>query len=100
MRHTLALLLLLLASPGQAATCDGQDLIAALPANQCAALQAKADVQPLAHGNLWTATKYGHHISLAFTYHGLKSFAKPGRAGWLTPLSPVRVYCVTQAFCG
>ena len=48
--------------------CHGQNLIAALPADQLATLQTKAEV-PFAHGNLWQATKGGQTITLAGTYH-------------------------------
>lgn len=84
MRRTLALLLLLMASPGHAATCHGQDLIAALPADQRAALQARADAQPFTHGNLWTATKDGQQITLAGTYH----LADPRFGPMLDALAP------------
>ena len=59
----------LLAPSGLQAACAGQNLIAALPPEQRAALQSAADVQPFAKGNLWTATKNGQTITLIGTYH-------------------------------
>jgi uncharacterized protein YbaP (TraB family) len=61
-------LALLLALPAHAEACHGQNLIAALPAADLAALTAKAEV-PFAHGNLWQATREGQEIILAGTYH-------------------------------
>lgn len=69
MRPLLVLFLFLtLAAPVKAGECHGQNLIAALPPDQLAALKAEADV-PFAHGNLWTATRDGQEITLAGTYH-------------------------------
>ena len=66
---TLAFLLAMPAAvPAHAETCHGQNLIAALPPADVAALKAKAEV-PFAHGNLWQATKGGQQIILAGTYH-------------------------------
>jgi len=59
---------LLTAATAQAA-CEGRDLIAALPAPERAALQAKADSHPFAHGNLWRAERGDEVIVLAGTYH-------------------------------
>ena len=65
---TLMLLLALVPCLARSETCHGQNLIATLPPAQLTALKAKAEV-PYAHGNLWTATKDGHRITLAGTYH-------------------------------
>ncbi len=68
----LATLAFLLAMPAAvqagAEPCHGQNLITALPPADLAALKAKAEV-PFAHGNLWQASKDGHEIILAGTYH-------------------------------
>ncbi len=52
----------------QAGQCHGQNLIAALPPGERAALAAKADV-PFAQGNLWRATKGSQTILFAGTFH-------------------------------
>ena len=59
----------LLAPSGLLAACEGDNLIAALPPEQRAELQAAADAQPFAKGNLWTAAKDGQTITLIGTYH-------------------------------
>lgn len=51
------------------AACSGQDLIAALPATEREALQLRADAQPYARGNLWTARRGTEVIHLVGTYH-------------------------------
>lgn len=56
------------AAPALAA-CEGQDLIAALPAAERAELQARADARPYAQGNLWTARRGREVIHLVGTYH-------------------------------
>lgn len=71
------------AAPARAAECHGRDLIAALPAQELAALRAEAEV-PFAHGNLWTATRQGQTITLAGTYH----LADPRFAPLLARLEP------------
>ena len=69
LRRLLTALLCVLPAIAPAETCHGQNLLTTLPAAELAALQAKADAQPYAHGNLWTATKAGQKITLAGTYH-------------------------------
>lgn len=69
MRFAAFLSLVLLAPLPLQAECVGQNLIAALPPEQRAALHAAADAQPFAKGNLWTATKGGQTITLIGTYH-------------------------------
>lgn len=69
MRFAAFLSMVLLAPFGVQAACTGQNLIAALPPEQRAALQAAADVQAFAKGNLWAATKGGQSITLVGTYH-------------------------------
>ena len=74
---------LLFALPAQAEACHGRNLISALPPAELTALKARAEV-PFAHGNLWTATKDGHRITLAGTYH----LADPRLDGLLAALAP------------
>ena len=57
MRLLATALMFLLLPVNAFAECVGQNLIAALPADQRAMLQAAADATPFAHGNLWSATK-------------------------------------------
>lgn len=64
----LCLGLALLASPARA-LCNGQDLIAALPAADRADLRARADAVPFAVGNLWRATRGDAQITLVGTLH-------------------------------
>ena len=69
MRLALALsLTFALTAPVQAGSCQGQNLIAALPPAELAALQAQAD-GPYDHGNFWQARKDGQLITLVGTYH-------------------------------
>ncbi len=63
-----ALVLLAAPRPGLA-LCSGQDLIAALPAAERAALEARAESRPFSRGNLWRATRGDQVIDLAGTYH-------------------------------
>lgn len=56
-------------SPDRPGACHGQNLIAALPPEQLAALQEAATAQPFARGNLWRARRAGQEIVLAGTYH-------------------------------
>lgn len=65
----LAVLLLLAVPRAALALCAGQDLIAALPAAERAALEARADSRPFARGNLWRAERGAETIFLAGTYH-------------------------------
>lgn len=51
------------------AECVGQNLLAAMPAQEFQALQAKADAQPFARGNFWRATRGDQEIHLIGTYH-------------------------------
>lgn len=51
------------------ADCVGENLIAALPADQRAALSGLADAAPFATGNLWRASKGAQTITLIGTYH-------------------------------
>lgn len=69
MRLALVLSLIFgLSAPVQAGSCDGQNLIAALPPTELAALTARADV-PFSHGNFWQARKDGRVITLVGNYH-------------------------------
>ena len=62
--------LALLALPLQAvARCEANDLIAALPEDARADLQARADAQAYAEGLYWRAEKAGTQITLFGTYH-------------------------------
>lgn len=58
----------LAAAPAQA-LCSGQDLIAALPGPERAALDQRSAARPYARGNLWRATRGDQVIVLAGTYH-------------------------------
>lgn len=70
MRRFLASLALgLLAALPLQAQCQGQNLIAAMPADQRAALAARANAVPFAQGNLWQARRDGALITLVGTYH-------------------------------
>lgn len=61
-------LLFALTVPVQAETCQGQNLIAALPPAERSALRAMAD-GPYDHGNFRQARKDGQLITLVGTYH-------------------------------
>ena len=60
---------LLLASPVQAATCRGMDLIAAMPKDVREALQAEAAATPFSRGLVWRATKGPARMLIVGTYH-------------------------------
>ncbi|WP_158617364.1 TraB/GumN family protein [Falsigemmobacter faecalis] len=77
---------LLTAAAAQAA-CEGRDLIAAMPPQERAALEAKADSQPFAQGNLWQAERGPERIILAGTYH-LPDPRHEAMLARLTPLLP------------
>jgi len=84
MRLALALsLILALTAPVQAGQCLGQNLIAALPPADRAALKVGAD-GPYDHGNFWQARKGGQQITLVGTYH----LADPRFEATLTALAP------------
>jgi len=69
MRLILALCLSLAATSWlQAAPCQGQNLLTALPSADLSALKSAAEA-PFAHGNLWQATKGAALITLVGTYH-------------------------------
>lgn len=72
-------------APAAAADCQGQDLIAALPAAESAALRARAGAEPFAEGNLWTATRGAAQITLVGTYH----LDDPRHAETLARLAPL-----------
>lgn len=62
--------LILPAPPARAVTgCEGQDMIAALPDTDRAALEAAARAVPYPQGNLWRATRDGMTVTLLGTYH-------------------------------
>ncbi|MGP3695871.1 TraB/GumN family protein [Rhodobacter sp. NSM] len=58
-----------LAAPAAEAACSGTDLIAAMPPEAQARLEAEAARQPFARGNLWRATRGAEEITVAGTYH-------------------------------
>jgi hypothetical protein len=58
-----------LAAPAMPPDCRGQDLIAALPEPDRAALRAAADAVPYPQGNRWRATRDGASVHLLGTYH-------------------------------
>lgn len=80
----MALALVLGALPARAA-CTGTDLIAALPAETRARLQARADAVPFATGNFWQASRGDERITLIGTYH-LDDPRHEATMAWLDPL--------------
>ncbi|MFN3938426.1 MAG: TraB/GumN family protein [Gemmobacter sp.] len=59
-----------LAAPAVAVTgCEGEDLIAALPADERSRIVALAEAQPFARGNLWRAQRGEQVVHLVGTYH-------------------------------
>ena len=66
------------------AECIGTNLINALPADERAALEARAHAVPFAQGNLWQAHRDGAQITLVGTYH----LDDPRHAATLTALGP------------
>lgn len=74
-----------LALPGAArAACTGADLIAALPAETRASLQARAEAVPFATGNFWQARRGDAHLTLAGTFH-LDDPRHAATMAWLAP---------------
>lgn len=69
MRFLVALVLSISCLGVAQAGCTGQDLIAALPAPDRAALTARAAAEPFPAGNLWRATKPGSTITAIGTLH-------------------------------
>lgn len=65
----LVLIACLLAPFAALAECRGQDLLAALPAADRAALQARAQAVPFPDGRLWLARRGGQTVTLVGTYH-------------------------------
>jgi len=51
------------------AACDGQDILAGLPLDERAKLEARADAAPFARGNLWRAERDGSVIHVVGTFH-------------------------------
>lgn len=68
-----------------AAQCQGQDLMANLPAPEQAALRAAADQSPYAIGNYWLATRGDQVVHVIGTYH----FDDPRHAPTFATLAPV-----------
>lgn len=69
MLRALALSFLLLTPAAAQASCDGQDLVALLPAEKRAALTARAAATPYPEGLLWRATRGETELTLFGTYH-------------------------------
>lgn len=69
MRYLLTLFFVLLAPTASLALCEGEDLIAALPAEKRAALEARAAAAPYTDGLLWRATRGETQITWFGTYH-------------------------------
>jgi hypothetical protein len=67
-----------------AAQCQGTDLIAAMPAAERAALEARSGAAPFPRGTLWVARKGDAVITLVGTYH----LADPRHAATLAALAP------------
>lgn len=76
--------ILLLLPIGLRAECQGNNLIAALPAAQRDALRTAAEAVPFARGNLWQATRAAQVITLVGTYH----LDDPRHAATLARLAP------------
>lgn len=66
---SLALGLILMSAIAARAACQGQDLIATLPAPEALALDAATAAQPYASGNFWRATRDGAEVTILGTYH-------------------------------
>ena len=69
MRYLFTLLLMMLSPVGALALCEGEDLIAALPAADAADLNARADATLYGNGLLWRAEKDDTQITWFGTYH-------------------------------
>ncbi len=71
MRRLFFVILAAVSVLGQAAQarCQGEDLIAALPPEELAALRADADAVPFAHGNAWHATRGKQELYIIGTLH-------------------------------
>jgi uncharacterized protein YbaP (TraB family) len=67
------------------ADCVGQDLIAALPADRQAAIEAAVQDHPFAQGNLWRATRGDQVVHLVGSYH----FGDPRHAATMTRIRPL-----------
>jgi uncharacterized protein YbaP (TraB family) len=65
----LALLLLAPAAAAAATGCAGRNLLADLPPETRARLDAAVQATPFARGNLWRATRDGQMVTLLGTYH-------------------------------
>lgn len=52
-----------------AAECNGQNLLASMPADRLAEIQAAADAVPFPTGNYWRATRGDEVITMVGTYH-------------------------------
>ncbi len=83
-RFLLAVLVVFGLAPAVAAECRGTDLLAEMPAEVRAGLEAAADAVPFARGNLWQAKKDGKSLTIAGTYH----FEDPRHLAALAALSP------------
>lgn len=68
-RFLAALALALLAAAPARAACSGDNLIAALPDADRAAITAAAATHPFAQGNFWRATRGDRVVHLIGTYH-------------------------------
>lgn len=66
-------------------TCDGTDLIAALPEGERAVLTTRAEAQPYHEGLFWQATRNDTRLTFFGTYH----FAHPQTHAHLGALDPV-----------
>jgi uncharacterized protein len=51
------------------AQCQGENMLAALPEAERAAIQARADAAPYAQGNFWRATRGDAEVTIIGTYH-------------------------------
>ncbi len=85
MSRLIAILLFLATALPLRAACTGTDLLAALPADQRAALEAAAANHPYAEGLLWRAERGGQVIHLVGTLH----IHDPRHAATLAQIDPL-----------
>lgn len=66
---TIFLLISYLPAPAAFAECAGQNLLAQMPIEEKTAIFTRAEAEPFATGNFWTAQKDGQTVTLVGTYH-------------------------------
>lgn len=85
MRLVLAGMLAVWGYAAQASVCQGTNLLAALPPDQRAEIDAAVAETPFARGLLWQASKGGQRMILLGTYH----FDDPRHDAMLSRLEPI-----------